>query len=55
LLRLAWEQLLKKRGFPIHQLANEVKSFYLAKDTVPADKVFFTNMDGKERYRGMVG
>jgi hypothetical protein len=55
LLRLAWEQLLKERNLPIHQLANDVKSIYLTKDTVPADKVFFTDLDGKERYRGMVG
>jgi hypothetical protein len=55
LLRLTWEHMIKDRGLPIHELANEVKSFYFVKDMVPADKVFFTGMDGKERFRGMVG
>jgi hypothetical protein len=55
LLRLAWEHLLKERNLPIHELANGMKMFYFEKDKVPADKVFFTDLQGKERFRGMVG
>jgi hypothetical protein len=55
LLRLTWEHLLVARCFPIHVLANDVRSFYFKKDQIPLDKAFYKGLDGKERFRGMVG
>ncbi len=55
LLRIAWEHNMRARGLPIHELANEAKTFYFVKDRVPADKVFFTGVAAKKTFRGMVG
>lgn len=55
LLRVVWEHMVKEQGLPVHQLANGRKTFYFLKDQVPADKVFFTGVDGTRAYRSMVG
>ena len=55
LLRLTWEHLLKMRSLPVYVLANDVRSFYFKKDQIPADKASYTDLTGKERFRGMVG
>jgi hypothetical protein len=55
LLRIAWEQMLVERKLPVYELANKTKCFYLSKDRIPNDKVFFTGVDGERTYRAMVG
>jgi hypothetical protein len=54
-LRLAWECTLRERNLPFHKLANERKAFYFVKDRIPADKVFFTGVDGAKAHRSVVG
>jgi len=55
LLRLAWEHMLCERDLPVHQLANERNTFYFVKDKIPADKVFFTGVNGAKAHRSVVG
>jgi len=55
LLRLAWEHMLRERDLPFHELANECKAFYFVKDKIPANKVFFTGVNGAKAHRSMVG
>lgn len=55
LLRLAWEQMLAKRAFPLYELANKAKTLYFPKDLVPSDKIFFMGIEGTRTYRAMVG
>lgn len=55
LLRLAWEQMVLARKFPVYELANKARMLYFRKNLVPSDKVFFTGVDGQKTHRAMVG
>jgi hypothetical protein len=55
LLGLAWDQFMKGKKLPWHQLANEKRSYYFKLDFLENDKIPFVDMDGKKRHRDMVG
>lgn len=55
LLRMAWECLIKERRLPTYELANRTQAFYFSKGLVKEDNIKFSNVDGKERDRDIVG
>lgn len=54
LLRIAWEEALKKR-LPAYEMANKQLCFYFPGDLVKDDSIHFINMDGEKTWRGVVG
>lgn len=55
LLRQAWEKKLIDRGLNTYELASGDIAGYFVKDQVSKDKLFFTGVDNKKTYRGVVG
>jgi hypothetical protein len=55
ILRMAWEQMMLNRLFPVHGMANNTKAFYFRSDQVPSDILFFAGVTGKQAHRSVVG
>lgn len=55
ILRLSWEQMMERRGFPVHFMANNTKCFYFRAGFVENNRLSFKFPDGKSSRRDMVG
>jgi hypothetical protein len=54
LLRMGWESMLRRRGLPIHEMANDTRCFYFTKGLVEHDTISFRNVN-KTSFRQVVG
>ena len=55
MLRQGWERLMANKGFTIQRVSMRPARFYLAKDKIPKDRMYFVGVDGKRSYRDVVG
>jgi hypothetical protein len=55
LLGLAWNQFMQLKKLPSYRLANEKKTFYFPLGFLEKDKIDFIDIDGKKKYREIVG
>jgi len=55
LLRIGWEGMLKERGLPTYELANDVCCFYFTNGLVENNKIPFIGIGGKTTFRHVVG
>jgi TIR domain len=55
ILRRSWEQMMERRGFPVHPMANNAKCFYFRAGFAENNRIHFTFPDGKSSRRDMVG
>lgn len=55
ILRVAWEQMMEKRGLPLHTMANKTKCGYFTTGKAEKDTIYFRGVDGTKSHRAVVG
>lgn len=54
ILRMAWEQMMAKRGLPLHFMANKNKCGYFTTGLTEKDTIYFRGVNGAKAHRTVV-